>query len=51
MPVPVRALFVSDRLKRRKAGQNMDDETNGVYEATQSVENTSRQQGQEQQKT
>lgn len=51
VPVKVRALFVSARLTRRKAGRNMDGETNGGQEATQGSENTSQQQGQEQQET
>lgn len=51
VPVKVRALFVSARLTRRKAGRNMDGETNGSQEATQGAENASQQQGQEQQET
>lgn len=51
VPVKVRALFVSARLTRRKAGKNMDGETNGSQEATQGAENQAQQQGQEQQET
>ena len=51
VPVKVRALFVSARLTRRKAGRNMDGETNGGQEATQGAQDTSQQQGQEQQET
>jgi len=51
VPVKVRALFVSARLTRRKAGRIMDGETNGGQEATQGSENTSQRQGQEQQET
>jgi len=47
----VRALFVSARLTRRKAGRNMDGETNGGQEATQGAQDASQQQGQEQQET
>lgn len=51
VPVKVRALFVSARLTRRKAGRNMDGETNGGQEATQGAQDASQQQGQEQQET
>lgn len=51
VPVKVRALFVSARLTRRKAGRNMDGETNGSQEATQGAQGASQQQGQEQQET
>lgn len=51
VPVKVRALFVSARLTRRKAGRNMDGETNGSQEATQGAQDASQQQGQEQQET
>ena len=44
-PVKVRALFISARLTRRKAGMNMDGETNGGQEATQGAQDTSQQQG------
>ena len=51
VPVKVRALFVSARFTRRKAGRNMDGETNGGQEATQGAQDTSQQQGQGQQET
>ena len=51
VPVKVRALFVSARLTRRKAGQNMDGETNGGQEATQGAQDQAQQQGQGQQET
>ncbi len=51
VPVKVRALFVSARLTRRKAGRNMDGETNGSQEATQGAQDQAQQQGQEQQET
>ena len=51
VPVKVRALFVSARLTRRKAGMNMDGETNGGQEATQGAQDTSQQQGQGRQET
>lgn len=51
VPVKVRALFVSARLDQRKAGRNMDGETNGGQEATQGAQDASQQQGQEQQET
>ena len=44
-------MFVSARLTRRKAGRNMDGETNGGQEATQGAQDASQQQGQEQQET
>ncbi|ERL10187.1 hypothetical protein HMPREF1316_2146 [Olsenella profusa F0195] len=44
-------MFVSARLTRRKAGQNMDGETNGGQEATQGAQDQAQQQGQEQQET
>ena len=50
-PVKVRALFVSARLDQRKAGRNMDGETNGGQEATQGAQDQAQQQGQEQQET
>lgn len=49
VPVKVRTLFVSARLTRRKAEQNMDSETNGGQESTQDAENASQQQGQKRQ--
>ena len=53
MPAPVkaRALFVSARLMRRKAGRNMDGETNGGQEAAQGAQDQAQQQGNEQQET
>ena len=51
VPVKVRALFVSARLMRRKAGRNMDGETNGGQEAAQGAQDQAQQQGQEQQET
>lgn len=51
VPVKVRALFVSARLTRRKAGRDMDGEANGNQEATQSAQDQAQQQGQEQQET
>ena len=51
VPVKVRALFVSARLMRRKAGRNMDGETNGSQEATKGAEDQAQQQGQGQQET
>ena len=44
-------MFVFARLTRRKAGRNMDGETNGGQEATQGAQDASQQQGQEQQET
>lgn len=44
-------MFVSARLTRRKAGRNIDGETNGGQEATQGAQDASQQQGQEQQET
>ncbi len=38
VPVKVRALFVSARLTRRKAGKDMDGEANGSQEGTQGAE-------------
>ena len=53
MPAPekVRALLISARLTRRKAGMNMDGETNGGQEAMQGAQDTSQQQGQGRQET
>ena len=51
VPVKVRALFVSARLMRRKAGRNMDGETNGGQEAAQGAQDQAQQQGQGQQET
>lgn len=51
VPVKVRALFVSARLTRRKAGGNVDGETNGGQEATQGAQDQAQQQDKEQQET